>query len=236
MIVPSLRRNEHTGKPEGVHCMFIGRTGSGKTFLAEHALEEREYVVVHDGKGTFREKPLVRADLLRKGGRWEVCRTVDDCVRSKAPRICYSPARKDLLDLGEQAAFFEWILRRQNTTLLIDEYTLVCDGQNVPDPLLAIYATGRELCIEAWGCTQQPVMIPNIAYTQSQFFAIFHVALDVHRTKIRSFVPVSSEQLEGLSDREYYAYRDTWRVAEGPLTYDDALEIVRPSEDALTVA
>ncbi len=191
--------------------MFIGTTGFGKTYLAAHALDERQYVVVHDGKRTFREKEWVAGNE-----EWTIANTLKECVRARTDRICYSPTRFELRDEETQAQFFEWVLRRGHTTLLIDEMTLVTDGQSMPEPLQDLYATGREPGCEVWACTQQPVFVPNLAFTQSRCFYVFYCALGSHRTKIASFVPIDPDAIAQLQEHEYLVYMDTWRAPQGP--------------------
>lgn len=197
--------------------MFVGTTGFGKTYLAAHALNERKYVVVHDGKGTFKEKDWITDD-------WDVVRTVDEARKSKKKRICYSPTRDERRDPEINEQFFEWILRRGHTTLLIDEMTLVCGKQTMPLALQDLYATGRETGAEVWACTQQPVDLPNLAFTQSRGFYIFYCALGTHRDKIASFVPIDPDLIRELDAKEYFTYQDTWRQADGPFILGDEEE------------
>lgn len=189
--------------------MFIGTTGFGKTYLAAHALAERKYIVVHDAKRTFREKDWIDDE-------WDVCDTVDAAVRSRKERICYSPTRFELRDADSQERFFEWVLRRGNTTCYVDELTLVTDGQSMPQAMQDIFATGREPGVELWCATQQPVFVPNLAFTQSRTFYVFYCALGAHRAKVASFVPLDPDQIADLRERQYFYYRDTWRQAVGP--------------------
>ena len=194
--------------------MFIGTTGFGKTYLAAHALAERPYVVVHDAKRTFREKDWIDDE-------WEVCDTVDRATRSKADRICYSPTRHELRDEECQEKFFEWVLRRGHTTCYVDELTLVTDGQSMPTAMQDIFATGREPGVELWCATQQPVYVPNLAFTQSRCFYIFYCALSTHRAKVASFVPIDPDAIASLEEREFYVYRDTWRAPVGPCILEE---------------
>ncbi len=206
--------------------MFVGTTGFGKTYLAAHALEERRYVVVHDAKRTFREKEWIDE-------RWTVCETVNDAIKAKTNRICYSPNRFELRDEETQEKFWEWILRRGHTTTLIDEMTLVAKGRYMPMALMDNYATGREHGNEILACTQQPVEVPNLVFTQSRSYYVFYCALGSHRDKIASFVPIDPDAIANLEERQYYLYRDTWKAPIGPcILEEDGAEEEEPAPAA----
>ncbi len=214
-IVPPLYRNAETGRVEGHNILFLGQRGHGKTFLMTAALDERENVVVHDGKRTFKDKPIVR------GEEWEVCETFDRAYRSQAAKICYSPTRSELRDTAIRDSFCEWVLLRGNTTLCVDEGTLLCSQYDTPPALDDGWATGRESGLEIWMTTQQPIDLPSAAYTQASVFYIFYCALKGHRDKIGGFVPLSHGAIAGLKKREFFAYADDWRAPRGPYTLED---------------
>jgi len=225
MILKAKWFNPETSNWEGQHGMFIGTTGFGKTYLASHALEERKYVVVHDAKRTFREKEWI-------DDRWDVCETVNECAKSKAHRICYSPTRFELRDEEVQERFWEWVLRRGHTTALIDEMTLVAKGRYMPVALLDNYATGREHGNEILACTQQPVEVPNLVFSQSGSYYIFYCALEAHREKIAGFVPIAPDRIAELDKHEYYYYENSWREPVGPCVLEEEPE----EEEAAPIA
>lgn len=189
--------------------MFLGQTGFGKTYLAKHFLNQRKYVVVHDGKRTFREKEGL--------DDWDKVTKFEQAVKSKADKIIYSPERKELRDETAQEYFCEWVLLRGNTTLYVDEGTLFADGQEMPDAAFDIFATGRENGLELWVATQQPVQVPNIMFTQAGAFYVFFHSVADHRRKVRSFVPITDGDVEKLQKEQFYAYGQDWRIPQGPL-------------------
>lgn len=211
-ILPPRYRNQETDRIEGTHAVFLGQTGFGKTFLATKFLEHRKFVVVHDGKRTFREKELK--------GDWGFYDHVEQCIRADENRICYSPSRDELRDRAAQDYFWEWILRRGYTTTYVDEGVLVSDGQRIPDAMFDNFATGRENGNEIWVATQQPVELANIIFTQSGAFYVFYHSVEGHRKKVRSFVPIVDSQVEKLDREQFYAYGQNWRRPVGPLHYN----------------
>lgn len=215
-VVPPLYRNPETGGVEGYNMLFLGQRGMGKTYLVGGdpgacALDERENVVVHDPKRTFRHKPIC------EGSEWDRCETFDAVFRSDKPKICYSPSRAELHDRTTRDDFCEWVYRRGNTTFYADEGTQLFDGAyDAPPGIEDGYSTGRESGLEIWVATQQPVELPSLVWTQSQVFYIFYCALTSHRQKIAGFAPVSPDQIAALKKTQFYYYKDDERAALGP--------------------
>lgn len=213
MIFPPKYYNEETGKYEGKHTMLIGQTGFGKTYLGMKALRERNFVVVHDGKRTFREK-------LRnspEAEQWDFIERFDDRPKQSKNRICYSPTAIERKDSAIQEEFWNWILLRGNTTVFVDDIVLAMPDNHIPSAMADAYMVGRELGVEIWGCTQQPVFVDNVCFTQSRVFCVFYCALDSHRDKVASFVPVENDEVKALKPKEFFMYEDSWEKALGPL-------------------
>lgn len=224
-IVPPLYRNEETGHVEGHNLLFLGQRGSGKTFVMTAALDERENVVVHDSKRTFKDKAIVR------GSEWEVCESFDAAYKSQANKICYSPSREELRDEAVRENLCEWILLRGNTTFAVDEGTKLCSVNNTPAALDDGWATGRESGLEIWIATQQPAFIDSLAYTQTTGFYIFYCALRAHRDKIGGFVPLHRDQIGSLKKRQLYFYQDDMREALGPYSLNPDTLRLEPVAD-----
>lgn len=222
-IVPPLFRNPETGHVEGYNVMALGQRGFGKTFIfsgdeAGRALDERDNIVVHDGKRTFKDKPIVQS------AEWEVCETFDAAYKSQAQKICYSPSRHELRDKGARNSLCEWVLLRGNTTFYVDDGTLLCSQYDTPPALEDSWTTGRENGTEIWMNGQQPVELPSLAFTQTGVFFVFYCALQTHRDKIAGFVPIgdstreTSARIRALKRHQFYYYSDDMEQALGPYT------------------
>lgn len=159
------------------HVFDTGRTGTGKTFLWRKYLAGEKYVVVHDTKGTSDWPEVPKNDI-------SVVKHLADLGRVDTPKIIYRPTWEEC-NLPYYAAFYEWVYRRRFCRVVIDELMSVCPSPFImPDYLKAIYTRGRELHVTAWGCTQRPTGIPQIAISEATHLFIFDLNLPQDRTKL----------------------------------------------------
>jgi energy-coupling factor transporter ATP-binding protein EcfA2 len=176
---------------------FVGQTGSGKTTLAQRLLATRAYVVVLDGKGTL-DWP-----------GYDFQRSLNDAMKSKAARILYRPTYEELADVDTQDAFFEWIFRRRNTTVYVDELATVTQGDQYPFHFGACFTRGRELNIETWCSTQRPTRIPQIVLSESEHVYCFRLRLYQDRAKVEQTAQIPESAIVGLPKQEFiYARQD----------------------------
>lgn len=158
------------------HVFIPGRTGSGKTFLAESYLNGFDNVVVLDTKGFFdwktSEKPV------------PVFENLAELSNFGQGRAIYRP---DFTELNQEFydSFFQWIYRRKNTIVYIDELMEVCPSpRTYPLYLKGILTRGREMNIGCWMSTQRPKDIPSLCLNQSNHFFIFNLQEEADREKI----------------------------------------------------
>lgn len=171
------------------HVAVVGRTGSGKTWLARKYLAGYRNVVVLDTKGTFEwpEVPEEERTLVRRLADLETVQT---------PKIIYRP---DFEELEEEYynAFFRWSYLRRNTIVLIDEAMSVAPNPfRIPDYYKAILTRGRELDVAAWSLTQRPSGIPGVILSESTHFFVYDLNLSSDRDKM-----VTITGMEELSRR-----------------------------------
>jgi hypothetical protein len=159
------------------HVFVAGRTGTGKTFLARKYFAHEKYVVVHDTKGSFKWPEVPKNDI-------SLVRKLADLGRVDTPKIIYRPRWEEHNDLYF-GAFYEWIFKRRNCRVIVDELMQVCPSPfKWPDYLKAIYTQGRELGVTACGCTQRPTGIPQICISEATHLFIYDLNLPQDRTKL----------------------------------------------------
>ncbi len=149
--------------------LFVGKTGSGKTFLARILCAPLTRLIVIDGKG----------DLIGENsfGTVDYNPAVEDAMMSGKPfraRITIPPGidALDYLDDLFQAAFVA-----RNLTIYIDEiYSLVPPRKAASPWFNALYQRGRGFGIGMWTATQRPVYIPGFIYSESEWFFMFRLS------------------------------------------------------------
>ena len=186
-------------------AVFVGQTGSGKTTLAEYVCRARPYVVALDPKG-----------LLRWRG-YRVHTTLASLTADPAPRLIYRPVYEELQDLDAVDRFFEWIYRRQQTTVYVDELYAIAKGDTFPYHFGACLTRGRELGIEVFTATQRPSRIPGVVLSESEHLYVFALKLPRDREKVSELTGLDADQLGTLRKRAfYYVRQDAGPV--GPLS------------------
>lgn len=163
--------------------VFIGgKTGCGKTYLAQKLLEPFPYVVVLDNKGMF---------------NWKGAALVTDIMKlpqaaDKFNRIVYRPPAELESDRGlfmdTMDSFFWWIYNRENCIIYVDEATAVTDSHNILPGHNAVLKRGREKGIGNWNSSQQPVNVHNTLMSEAEHYFVFRMQLQSHRDKLAGFM------------------------------------------------
>lgn len=178
-------------------ALFVGMTGSGKTTLAQILLRSRGYVVAVDFKG-----------LLKWPG-YEVHTGIGSLARAKAPRLIYRPNYDEIRNEEIQEQVWEWLYRRGNTTVYVDETAAVTEGNVYPFYYGACLMRGREHGIELWSATQRPARIPSIVLSESEHVFAFRLRLPQDRERVEALTMIERESIAVLPKHEFlYAPQD----------------------------
>lgn len=180
---PELPRERLTVQiPPNSRTIICGKTGSGKTYLAERILKNTKRLVVFDIKNN-----LAQRMNLQPGSK----KNWSHLLRGKNIRIQvkYPPAGTDLTDYYETMC--GRILNVGNCVLYIDElYDVIGKlGGEIPYNFRAIYSRGREPIYKEFkgeeklvggnigviACTQRPSRIPLLVMTEVEQFFIFRL-------------------------------------------------------------
>lgn len=152
--------------------ILIGKTGSGKTTLALHYLTRQSRVVLVDPKAVLALPgwPIVTGAAFAR-------------AFPREPRVIWRPTPG--LALPAQFAEFDSVCRRifelGQTTLYVDEVSLVASHTRQPPWFNAIHQQGRQRGIGAWVATQRPRRIPPTVIAESEHAIIFRLNLRADR-------------------------------------------------------
>ena len=187
-------------------ALFVGKTGSGKTTLARCLLAGRTYVAVLDPKGNIAWPGYDRHTTFRA------------LIKSRAPKLIYSPKWNELNDPDYWEAFFTWIYKRKNTTVYVDEVFAVTQGQVIPPHYHACLTRGRELGISTWSATQRPKSIPQVLKSEAEHIYTFRLKLDVDRVAIEQTTALDEALQAALPTKHVFYYSSEEGGNFGPLT------------------
>lgn len=160
--------------------VFIaGKTGCGKTTLAEKLLQNVGRLVVIDPKVVLKDKFNLSDDVekgfkLLEQGKNARIRIVSPVVQNQ--ELLYEDYFRRIYDIG-------------NIILYIDELQAISkNAREMGMFLKALYTRGRELNIGVWASTQRPSFIPLFAMSESDYFFIFKLQLLNDRKRIAEIV------------------------------------------------
>ena len=206
---------------------LIGKTGSGKTTLAEQLCACHADVVVLDTKTTIRKDALSG----KKWAGYECHRELRALFQSDAHYLVWTPTTfRDSVFAEECYRFLSWVYARKHCLLYLDEATSIVSGNDMPDPLVDIIARGRELEIACLIGTQRPKFIPNLLFTESEWHYVFQLKHADDRFKVEEMSGIDGDLLStrALPPRYFYVTGDRLEYPAGPLkiSLDSGSEVV----------
>lgn len=173
-------------------AVFVGKTGSGKTTLAEKVCAYYNEVVVLDSKG----------DLNWKS--YKVFENLSDLKKQESGKFIWRP---NPFEQNQETydEFFKWIYDRKNCVCYIDEVLAICgSAQSIPFWYRAILTRGRSRGIGCFNGTQAPVHIPHWILSQSENYFVFRLRLETDREKIEKITGIDRDKLKQLENYEFY--------------------------------
>jgi hypothetical protein len=191
------------------HVFIAGKTGSGKSYLAERYLVTEKHVVMLDTKG----ETLMRIEDKKpmwsgvKDEDIDLCLSLEDLNNVTKEKVIYVP---DPREMNEESynAFFKWIYDRKNTIVWIDELTSVCPSpMKMPLSLMDIYARGRSRKTTAWALTQRPVGVPGMCISQSSHVFGFSLNKESDRKRLVDDTGMT-EFYERPPQYQFWYYKD----------------------------
>lgn len=178
---------------------FVGKTGSGKTFLARRLLAAYAArgwpVVIVDPKGAWAR------EWARKGpGTLDHPRLITTFDEHYAVQ-CYQPRIPGYSD-PDLLALFDAVFERQNIVLYVDElYGIVTPSQQPPQ-FMRVWAQGRSQNVAAWAASQRPARIPELVMSQAENWAVFRLTNPEDLDRVASYTgspAIAATRLAGHS-------------------------------------
>jgi energy-coupling factor transporter ATP-binding protein EcfA2 len=180
----------------GERALFVGMTGSGKSYLARRLLENRRYVLILDSKDEIHWPGYKRVTSLDAAMRLDPRRE---------PRIILAPSQAHV-SRETWDHIFKWAYETRNRTVYVDEvYDVIQDG--VPDYYLAIATRGRSRKIGLWNAVQRPKLFPLAMISEANHVFAFQVQMAPDRQRIREVTSIPDAEIQALGEHEFLYYR-----------------------------
>lgn len=170
--------------------LFVGKTGTGKTFLAKHFLVRINRVLVIDPKHTF------HLDGFRQGKHLPYV--------GNNFRLVYRPRLQDDSDL---AALIARLNRMRDCTIYCDELATL--AEQFPETILQladVARTGRERKVAIWSVIQRPRWVPRIFLTEAEVIFQFNLRSGEDRRYMVEFA--GPEVFDPLPRFQFWYARD----------------------------
>jgi DNA helicase HerA-like ATPase len=174
--------------------VFItGRTGSGKTYLANFMTRNYPHLTVYDEKHVIN---LPNAKIIT---------SLNDLATSGPGRYIFRPpvtvfdkSREKLLN-----DFFKIIYLTKNRIVWIDEIYAISPHSNTIIPYLqAIVTRGRERNIGIIALTQRPAFIPSFFMSEAEHYFVFKLQLEQDRKRIQQYI--GNVNFQSLNPYEFF--------------------------------
>ncbi len=180
-------------------AVFVGKTGCGKTTLAEKVCAQFTNVCVLDSKG----------DLEWQG--YKIFTDLNEVINApkEITRIVWRPNPHEQ---NEQTydKYFKWIYDRKNTVCYVDEVLAICkNSQDMPFWFRGILTRGRSRGIGSFNSTQAPVYVPHWILSQSEHYFVFRMKLPTDREKVEKITGIPRVMLNEIPNHEFYYANDS---------------------------
>lgn len=168
---------------------IVGKTGSGKTYLARRLCSTVSRLVVIDHKSSLTD--------------WSTLPPVESSWRKLDAG---DPVR--LRVVYEDDTTYETAIARalaaHNCTIYIDEVYGITEIGRRPRALIAALTRGREFGVGVWTSTQRPSHLPLFVLSEADHYFVFRVNLEEDRKRLAAFC--GEDVLTPIEDEHGFFY------------------------------
>lgn len=187
----------------------MGKTESGKTYVAGIIALPIRRLIVLDPKGMLREdkrkeKGLYSWRLTEWHGK-DGAEVRKEMEEGGAGRLrCPAP-----ID-GNWEPIFAWAYRLENVCIYIDEMYGVTEGTRPGRWLRACYTRGAELNIGVWAAVQRPRDMPKIMLSEAGWRFMFQLTDPDDRLYMVRQMGGDERALWPMAERNFWLYKNGW--------------------------
>lgn len=193
---------------------FVGKTGSGKTYLAKALLRrlaaKHWRIVIIDPKRFWMGK---QPAWERKGpGTVDKPRLVSEFDPKLAVQ-CYQPTIPGWADTTLDALCGD-ILACGRTFVYFDEIDQIASPTQFSPHFSQLWTAGRALEVGAWASNQRPARIPDVLKSQAENWAVFRCKTPKDRQLIGEYINSPTIASTVLADYRWWYYHDSMDQAQ----------------------
>ena len=178
---------------------YVGKTNSGKTFLARHILLPFPRLIVFDSKGTMNltEWKLSDSDATKRA------------LKRGEPGRLWVPTPPG----NDWTRWLDFIWEIRNVTLYVDEMmAVVPPRKSAPDQLNSLYTRGREFGIGVHASMQRPAWVPPFTLSEAEWLFVFRLSRAADRKAVSDFGDEYETMRNPVPDEHgFFIYNQTWR-------------------------
>jgi hypothetical protein len=185
---------------------FAGKTGSGKTFLAQYLLRGFKRLVVIDPKMSL-GTPKWNLDVPDR-------KVIKALEKGEPGRIRYW-IPPEISKSGEPVwdSIFEWVWTLGDVAVYIDEMYSVALNGRMSYPLRRLYTQGREPGIGVWASTQRPSYVPLEMFSEAEWMFVFMLNIEEDRKKIARGTGAVEFERPIKDEHGFWLYNQLWESA-----------------------
>lgn len=179
---------------------FIGKTRSGKSFLAWYFLRQfaedktRQIIFIdpkHEHKKFGDGSSLDKPKLVKKYDR----RAHVQIFQS----YTWTPELEHMVDM---------ILKRGNAIVVLDELGGIANAMTVPTGITRLWTQGGGKGVGAWAMLQFPKRTPQVIKSQTELFFMFRLNSLEHRKEMLDYIPDKRIVTDKLPLKYFWLYSD----------------------------
>lgn len=179
--------------------LIIGKRGSGKSYLANRLLADRDRIFIYDCMGDFQQGVLFEYNQFA-----ELSKFWKSCYKNQF-RIIYRPLWP--APQLQVPAGLAWQLG--NLCFVIEEAAECCQPHQVTENLAKLVRMGRHRNIEVVAITQRPYELDIMFRSQAKEIYVFNTTEPRDRDWLRKVVGAEVEnKLDQLKQYEHITWQD----------------------------
>lgn len=181
---------------------IIGKTGTGKSYLARRLLPKKSALAIIDPKQQF-DFPNCK-----------IYDSADKILKEKPSRFIYRPKPENMSNIADYNKIYRYCYERGNILVYTDDMVGIMDRTKYPHYMGVCYMMGRAKKVAMLSAFQRPAWLPGFLMSESNKFYVFILNQPTDVKKVGDMVPgydpssFRREESEAGRLHTFYYYSD----------------------------